>query len=41
MDERFWFSAVLLGGISLILWIVVGLDWLARRKDRHTRNRAA
>lgn len=35
------FSIVLLGGISLILWLIVGLDWLGRRKDRHARNRAA
>jgi hypothetical protein len=35
------FSAVFLGGITLIVWIVVGLDWLARRKDRDSRNRAA
>jgi hypothetical protein len=41
MDDRFWFSVVLLGGIISILSIVVGLDWLARRKDRRTRNRAA
>jgi len=41
MDDRFWFSVVLLGGIISILSIIVGLDWLARRKDKRTRNRAA
>lgn len=35
------FSIVFLGGIALILWIIVGLDWLARRKDRDSHNRAA
>jgi len=35
------FSIVLLGGIILILWVIVALDWLARRRDRQTRNRAA
>ena len=35
------FSIVVLGGITLILWIIVGLDWLARRKDRDSHNRAA
>lgn len=35
------FSVVLLGGITLIVWIIVGLDWLARRKDRTSHNRAA
>lgn len=35
------FSVVLLGGITLIVWIIVGLDWLARRKDRDSHNRAA
>lgn len=39
--ENIIFSAVLLGGIVLIVSIVVGLDWLARRKDRQTRDRAA
>ena len=35
------FSAVLLGGITLILAVIVAMDWLARRKDRQSRNRAA
>ncbi len=35
------FSVVLLGGITLIVWIIVGLDWLARRNDRDSHNRAA
>lgn len=41
MDDRFWFSVVLLGGIISILYIILGLDWLARRKDKRTRDRAA
>jgi len=41
MDDRFWFSVVLVGGIASILWIIAGLDWLARRKDKRTRDRAA
>ncbi len=39
--EHIVFSGVLLGGIVLIVGIVVALDWLARRKDRQTRNKAA
>jgi hypothetical protein len=35
------FSLVLLGGITSVLLIVVFLDWLGRRKDRQSRNRAA
>jgi hypothetical protein len=41
MDDRFWFSVVLLGGIISILYIILGLDWLARRKDKRARDRAA
>jgi hypothetical protein len=41
MDDRFWFSAVFVGGITAILYIMLGLDWLARRKDKRTRDRAA
>lgn len=29
------------GGVLLIVWLVVFLDWLARRKDRQSRDRAA
>jgi hypothetical protein len=40
-QENIVFSVVLLGGIVLIVSIVVALDWLARRKDRQARDRAA
>jgi hypothetical protein len=40
-SENIVFSIVLLGGIVLIVSIIAGLDWLARRRDRHARNRAA
>jgi len=29
------------GGVVLIVWTVWLLDWLARRKDRQSRDRAA
>lgn len=32
---------VMLGGIALIVWTVVLLDWLARRKDRTSQHRPA
>lgn len=35
------FSIVFLGGITLILGVITALDWLARRKDRDSHNRAA
>lgn len=35
------FSLVFLGGITLILAVITAMDWLARRKDRDSRNRAA
>ena len=28
-------------GIALVAWIVILLDWLGRRKDRGSRDRAA
>jgi hypothetical protein len=31
----------MLGGIALIGWTVVLLDWLARRKDRRSEHRPA
>ncbi len=34
-------ALLLLGGIALIVGIVTLLDWLGRRKDRHTDNRTA
>lgn len=32
---------VMLGGVALIAWTVVLLDWLARRKDRRSEHRPA
>lgn len=32
---------VMLGGIALIAWTVVLLDWFARRKDRKSQHRPA
>ena len=32
---------ILLAGIALFAVVVTLLDWLARRKDRQSRNRAA
>ena len=34
-------AVVMLGGIALIGWTVVLLDWLARRKDRRSSHRPA
>ena len=34
-------TAILLGGIVLIVGVITLMDWLARRKDRDTQNRAA
>lgn len=34
-------ALILLWGIALVVGIVVLLDWLARRKDKKSRNRAA
>ena len=31
----------MLFGILIVVWIVVGLDWWGRRKERQARNRAA
>ena len=31
----------MLFGILIVVWIVVGLDWWGRRKDRQSRDRAA
>jgi hypothetical protein len=35
------FSVVLLGGIILIVLAITLTDWIARRKDQQSRNRAA
>ena len=32
-------ALVMLGGITLVVGIVVLLDWLARRKDRKSQHR--
>jgi len=32
---------IMLGGIALFGIVVLFLDWLGRRKDRQSRNRAA
>jgi hypothetical protein len=37
MHNALW----MLWGIALIVGVVVFLDWLGRRKDRHSRDRAA
>lgn len=34
-------ALLMLGGIALVVGIVTLLDWLGRRKDRQSRNRAA
>lgn len=34
-------ARLILGGIMVIVGIITLLDWLARRKDRQSRNRAA
>jgi len=34
-------ALLLLGGIAVVAGIITLLDWVARRKDRQSRNRAA
>ena len=34
-------ALLLLGGILGAVWIILILDWLGRRRDRQSRNRAA
>lgn len=34
-------AVLFLAGIAAIAWGIWLLDWLARRRDRHARNRAA
>jgi hypothetical protein len=34
-------ALLMLWGIALVIGIIVLLDWLGRRKDRKSRNRAA
>ena len=35
------FSLILLGGITSVLLVITLIEWLGRRKDRESRNRAA
>ncbi len=35
------FSLILLGGITSVLLVITLIEWLGRRKDRQSRNRAA
>ena len=34
-------ALLLLGGIAVVAGIITLLDWIGRRKDRQSRNRAA
>jgi hypothetical protein len=34
-------ALLLLGGIAVVAGIITLLDWVGRRKDRQSRNRAA
>jgi hypothetical protein len=34
-------ALLLLGGIAIVAGIITLLDWVGRRKDRQSRNRAA
>jgi hypothetical protein len=34
-------ALLMLFGILIVVWIVVGLDWWGRRKERQARDRAA
>ena len=36
-----WNVVIILGGILVFATAITLLDWLGRRKDRQTRNRAA
>ena len=41
MTQNMWNVFIMLGGITLFAVIVTLLDWLGRRKERQSRNRAA
>ena len=41
MTQNMWNVVIILGGITLFATVVTLLDWLGRRKDRQSRNRAA
>jgi hypothetical protein len=34
-------ALLMLGGIAVVVWIIVGLDWWTRRRDGPARDRAA
>lgn len=34
-------ALLFLGGIAVVVGVIVLLDWLSRRKERQSRNRAA
>jgi len=36
-----WTGMAIYSGITVIVSVIVLLDWLARRKDRRSHNRAA
>jgi len=36
-----WTALTIYGGITIIVGVIAVLDWLARRKDRHSHERAA
>ena len=40
MTQNMWNVVIILGGITVFAGITL-LDWLGRRKDRQSRNRAA
>ena len=34
-------ALLMLGGIAVVVWVIIGLDWWDRRKERQARDRAA
>jgi len=41
MNQNMWNVFIMLGGIVLFVSVIGLLDWLGRRKDRKSHNRAA
>jgi len=41
MTQNMWNVIIILGGITVFAGIITLLDWLDRRKDRQSHNRAA
>ena len=41
MTQNMWNVVIMLGGILMFAALITLLDWLGRRKDRESRNRAA